>query len=258
MDDNYQNYINRVVPTILPQALLHQLKNICKSAKFEGKIPVSFPGYTIMTPPWKDDQKNNEFYEQLKLLQEQLLEKLPTDFLIPVPPESFHLTIADLIWDNDYRAALNKNPNFSTELVDSINESFQEFKLEYSTVHPLKCKLLGLTIFPRALVVSLVPEKEFTYNQVISLRRCLYQNSHLIGLGIEQQYNFSAHITLGYFSDIPNNLEPDYLVSIFDDFNQQWVDQESPTLTINRVELRHFKDMISYNLADNYPVITWG
>jgi hypothetical protein len=253
-----QNYIHRVTPTILPKIHQQQLENICKSAKFDGENPVSFPGYTIMTPTWQDDQYNSHFYNQLQLLQQELLENLPKGLLIPVPPSTFHLTIADLIWDNDYREAIAKNHDFFSQLKDYIADSFEDYISSFSTSTPLKFQLLGLTVFPRALVISLVPDNEFNYNQIISLRRCLYQNPDLVGLGIEQQYDFTAHITLGYFGEVTDNLERDSVVKILDNLNQQWIEKESPTLTVKKVQLRQFDDMITYNWEPTYPSITWG
>jgi hypothetical protein len=258
LDDNYQNYINRVAPTILPKTHQQQLENICKSAKFDGEKPVSFPGYTVMTPTWENDQENTLFYQQLELLQQQLLKKLPTGLIIPIPPATFHLTIADLIWDNDYREAVNNNPEFANQLKENIAQSFEDYTSSISTVYPLKFQLLGLTVFPRAIVVSLVPENEFNYNQLVSLRRCIYQNPSLVALGIEQQYDFTAHISLGYFGEIPDSLDKESFLSILDELNEQWIEKESPTLTINRVELRQFDDMVTYNWDETYPTIKWS
>jgi hypothetical protein len=258
LDDNYQTYINKVAPTILPKSHQQQLENICKSAKFDGQNPVPFPGYTVMTPPWQDDQENYSFYHQLQLLQQRLLENLPPSLLIPLPPPTFHLTIADLIWDHGYREALKKNSEFPNQLRENIAHSFEEYTSSFSTASPLKFQLLGLTVFPRAIVVSLVPNNEFNYNQIISLRRCIYQNHSLIALGIEQQYDFTAHISLGYFGEIPDNLDRDSVVHILDNLNQQWIEKESPTITIHQVELRQFDDMITYNWHENYPTIRWG
>ncbi len=258
MDDNYQNYINRVAPTILPKAHQYQLANIRQSAKFDSGKPVSFPGYTVMTPTSEDDRENYNFYHQLELLQQQLLATVSPDLIALVPPSTFHVTIADLIWDNDYRDAVKKNPQFPNQLQDTITHSFQEYKSAFSPSKPLKFRLLGLTVFPRAVIVSLIPDCEEDYNQIISLRRCIYQNPSLMALGIEQQYNFTAHVTLGYFEKIPTEVEQESLVSILDDLNQQWLEKESPILMIKKVELRKFEDMITYILEQNYPSITWG
>ena len=258
MDDNYQNYINRVAPTILPKAHQYQLANIRKSAKFEQGKAVSFPGYTVMTPTAEDDRENSNFYHQLELLQQQLLTNISADLFTPVPPATFHLTIADLIWDNDYVDAVDKNTQFPHQLQETIAHSFQEYLSSFSPSKSLKFRLLGLTVFPRAVVVSLIPDCEEDYNQILLLRRFIYQNPNLIALGIEQQYHFTAHITLGYFETIPNDSEQKSLVSLLDDLNQQWVEQESPLLRINQVQLRKFEDMITYNWQDTYPSISWG
>lgn len=88
MDETYQMYVNRVASLTLPTSYQNQLKNIQKSPKFQQRQPVSFPGYTVLTPPYQDDTTNESFYEQLNLIQQQLIEKIAPNLLIPLPPES--------------------------------------------------------------------------------------------------------------------------------------------------------------------------
>jgi len=65
--------------------------------------------------------------------------------------------------------------------------------------------------------------------------------SGLTGLGIEQHYHFTAHITLGYFGDLSPNLDRDRLASTIFELNQQWL--ETPQFWVHRAELRKFDDM---------------
>ena len=97
---------------------------------------VYFPGYTIITPPSNEDPTNQEFYSKVQLLQQQLVEQLETDLIIPLPLDSFHLTLADLIWGDSYQQAVTENPEFEEQLKSQIEHSFQQYKnLEHHLIN---------------------------------------------------------------------------------------------------------------------------
>ena len=99
MDESYQEYINRVARLTLPSACALQLQGIQQSPKFVDGKPVSFPGYSVITPPAAEDDGNQKFYQQVETLQQQLSNGLGKYVFIPLPPTSFHFTLADLVWD---------------------------------------------------------------------------------------------------------------------------------------------------------------
>ena len=114
--------------------------------------------------------------------------------------------------------------------------------------------MLGLTVMPRAVGVCLVPKDEGSYEQILKFRRTIYQNPNLIALGIEQQYHFTAHITLGYFGNVSPNLDRDRLSNTLFQLNQQWL--ETPQeLWVHRAELRKFDDMTRYYREPDWPVM---
>ncbi|ACK68110.1 conserved hypothetical protein [Rippkaea orientalis PCC 8801] len=255
MDETYQIYVNRVAQLTIQATYQTQLQNIQKSPKFEQGKAISFPGYTVLTPPQIDDTLNREFYYQLQAIQQQLIEQIEPGMLTWLPPESFHLTLADLIWDKRYQEAVQDHPSFDDKIKACIQHSFDNYpKINLENNEP-KWQLFGLLIFPRALVVGLVPCDELSYEKIIQLRRAIYQNMDLIGLGIQQQYHFTAHITLGYFSENISNLNRDKFASILTNFNDKWLETEPQVLKIREVELRKFEDMITYLPSDDNPKI---
>lgn len=255
MDETYQIYVNRVASLTLPTTYQNQLKNIQKSPKFQQRQPVTFPGYTVLTPPYQDDLINESFYHQLTLIQQQLVAKIEPNFLIPVPPESFHLTLADLIWEDNYRNAVKQDPTFEQNLKQAISDSFQAYQKMGLAKGQCQWQILGLLVFPRALVVGLVPCNELSYDKIFQLRRSLYQNQELIGLGVEQQYHFTAHITLGYFDEIPDHLDTNHLESVILSFNDQWMEKEPQILTIEQAELRKFENMTRFLSDQTNPKV---
>jgi hypothetical protein len=264
LDDNYQTYLNRVARMTLPEAYKSQLQHIQESSKFQpdpegGRQAVSFPGYTIITPPSEDESENSAFYSKLQIFQEQLLQ-LPhgSDLIVPVPPASFHLTLADLIWDSAYRDACDKNPKFEQQLRSCFTEILQQYpKSMAGDTHTIVWQMLGLIVMPRAIGICLIPQDQASYEQITNLRRTIYQNPNLIALGIEQHYHFTAHITLGYFGEIPPNLDRVALATMLSQLNQQWI-EDTLLFLVTRAELRKFDDMMYYHREPDWPVLVFS
>lgn len=258
MDDTYQVYLNRVARMTLPESYQTGVQHILPSTKFKpqpggGWQAAPFPGYSAITPPWEDDPANHTFYNNLQQSQAELLQQLDEDLLVPVPPESFHFTLADLIWDGAYRHASEK-PDFDEKLRAQIAESFRQYQSPPAP-QPIHWQLLGLMLMPRAIGVCLVPRNEYSYEQLVQFRRLIYQNPGLIALGIEQQYHFSAHITLGYFGEIKPDLDRERLSSILCKFNERWLEAEPQEIWVHRAELRKFDDMTRYYRLPDWPVL---
>lgn len=254
MDEDYQTYLNRVARLMLLETYNSQIQHIQESPKFQplldgGRQAVPFPGYTVLTPPAEEDSLNSDFYQNLELRQQQLLQL--DDLIVPVPPASFHLTLADLIWDSAYHYA-KENSEFEVQLHNCVAEIFQQYRQSILQTS-IEWQMLGLFVMPRAIGVCLIPKNESSYEQILKFRRTIYQSSGLTALGIEQHYHFTAHITLGYFGNLSPSLDRDRLSAIFFEVNQQWSD--SPEFQVHRAELRKFDDMTRYYREPDWPVL---
>lgn len=253
MDDTYQTYLNRVARLTLPAAHRSQLQNIQESPKFKAGNAQPFPGYSVNDSPWPERADNLALAEKLVSLQAELVQRLGDNFIVPVQPESFHLTLADLIWADRYKDAVQENPEFEIQLRDRIAQCFQKSRSLVCTGKPIQLQLLGLILRPRAIALCLVPQNEEGYERILHLRRSIYQNSGIIALGIEQQYHFTAHITLGYFGPIPSDLNRDRCCDLLATLNDQWVEAEFPVLTVERAQLCKFDDMTRFYRQPDWP-----
>ncbi len=257
MDESYQEYINRVARLTLPTACATQLQGIQQSPKFVDGKPTSFPGYSVITPPAAEDPTNTKFYRQIETLQQQLFQQLGAEFFIPLPPKSFHFTLGDLIWDESYRQAVKANSDFEKQLQQQVAASFQQYR-ETADSKPLSWQLWGAVARPRAIMACLVPKDQESYQSVVKLRRSLYQNAGLIGLGIEQQYDLTAHITLGYFNQIPDSLNRDRLCIVLSQINDRLIESELPEFKVEQAQLRKFKDMIEYERESDWAEVNFS
>jgi hypothetical protein len=256
LDENYQTYLNRVMRMTLPETYGSQVQHIQESPKFkrlpdQGWQASDFPGYTVVTPCGTEDRENKALFDRLTTYQAQVIQKIGGDRLAAVPPESFHLTLADLIWDGSYRHAKQENPDFEGQLRDRIAQSFQQCAA-LSHGQPVRFQVLGLIVMTRAVAVCLAPTDEESYDRILKLRRAIYQNPEVIAIGIEQQYYFTPHITLGYFGDI-SGLEGDRLSQTFEDLNKHWLEESAQEFLVHQAQLRKFDNMTHYYRDLDWP-----
>lgn len=264
MEENYQAYLNRVARLTLPETHETQLQNIQESPKYRlhqsgERKPVPFPGYTVITPTRPEDSANEPFYKFCQDYQQQLVDQLHSDLIVPVSPESFHLTLADLIWESAFLAR-SRDADFESNLRGKIGEIFTEHQQKNPPDKPLAWQPMGFFLRPRALGICLVPKDEVTYERLLELRRSIYQNPDLIALGIEQHYHFTAHVTLAYFGDISEATKNDRqrLYHLLTDLGNQWLEIDIPELTVSQGELRKFDDMTNYYRSPDWPVIRFS
>lgn len=257
MDESYNTYLNRVAKMTLPATYESQIKNIQESPKFKLDIdgsrqPVSFPGYSAITPPGAEDTDNAAVFTSLSECQHQLTQKLESDLLILVDPASFHFTLADLIWDSAYLTAVAANPDFERQLRDRIEDSFKIYASTKTESKPIRWQIIGLTVRPRAIEASLVPKDEYSYERILAFRRAIYQSSSLMALGIEQQYYFTAHTTLAYFANVDREIDRVRFNDTLQAYNLHWLDHPQE-VTLSEAQLRKFSDMYTYQRQPDFP-----
>ena len=266
MDDTYQVYVNRMVRLSQLDTYRQQVSHLQPSPKYKptttgGWGAAPFPGCTVLTPPWQDgDPINADFYTAVQNVQAELVRAFPPGLWQPVPPASFHMTIADLLWADAYEQA-NQPEDFTTQLTQAIAPIFQRHQAELQTA-PLTWQSLGLLLMPRAIALGLVPTQAATYDRICALRRSLYQSKALMALGIEQQYHFTAHITLGYFTDLTavETAGEDgmaQLINQLDGQNQTWLDhQANAHFVLPAIQFRTFPNMERYDRKVHWPELT--
>lgn len=264
MDDTYPIYLNRLAQMALPQAYQNQVQSIQASTKFHhspsgSSQAASVPGYTIITPPQADESINSKFYLQLKTYQQNLLAlDFGADLMVPLPLASFHLTLADLIAGSTYENAYDRDANYEVNLRTCIEKIFKQYRQQYPQPQaPIKWRMHSLIVMPRAIGVALAPESLDDYEQIINLRRLIYQSSELAALGISQQYHFTAHVTLAYFKPIPVNLNRDRVAELLAHLNQSWLNT-MPEFIVDQAELRKFDDMNSFYRQPDWTKVNFG
>jgi hypothetical protein len=260
MDDSYQAYRERLSTMVQLDSYHSTLQYLRKSPKFartsDGVVrAVSFPGYTLISPTSEDDVVNKDAYAAIQAASDALAAQLPEGLFIGLPPASYHMTVADLIWDSAYRDQ-SLDPSYDQKLRDRLTALFSEITPQVIGPTCVSWKVLGFVVMPRAIGVCLIPSDEASYRRTVRVRRSIYQDSAMMGLGIDQQYHFTAHVTLGYFGDIPSDLNRAAIAQSLVTVNQQFV-KNTVTLSLDRAELRRFEDMTRYTCEPEWPIVNW-
>ncbi len=261
MDDFYQAYFDRLAAMVQPRNYQSTLQYLQKSPKFvradDGSLAAApFPGYTLMSRPQADDAANGAAYVQLQSLYKQMAAAFPAEMLVALPLASYHMTIADLIWDSAYRDR-SLNGSYDEQFRHRLTDVLAQVEPQVVGPAPVSWQVLGCMIMPRAIGVCLVPRCEASYSRTLEVRRAIYQDAPLMGLGIDQQYHFTAHVTLAYIADVPSNLDRGAIAHHLQTLNTHLA-QAPITLDLDRAELRHFTDMTTYTRAADWPVLRWA
>jgi hypothetical protein len=258
MDENYQTYLNRAMRMALPETHQAQVQHIQESPKFrrsaQGFEPTPFFGYTVITPPGPEDELNGDLYRQVAAYRELARTILGPDQFVPIPWASFHLTLADVIWHSAYDHAVGANPNFEGDLRSCLGRIFQKYA-PLTEGSKIRFQPLGLIVMTRALALALVPAESQSYDRVVEFRRRIYQDSQLMGLGIEQQYHFTPHLTLGYFGALPPMEERRELATSLQTLADGWQPDSSPSFLVNQAQLRKFDNMTHYYREADWPLL---
>jgi len=260
LDDTYQTYLDRTASVTQTDTYLSTLQYVRESPKFTISAsgqpsPTPFPGYTIITPTYADDPQNRAAYDLLHQIQGELVAQLPENFLLPLPVSSFHLTIADLIWNGAYSdAALN--PTYGATLQQCLARIFTAVQPQVVGPMPVAWKVQGLLAMPRAIGLCLVPVDEASYRRTARVRRAIYQDAEAMRLGIEQQYHFTAHVTLGYFGKLPAELDRVAVADLLRQTNRHF-EEQNVVLSLDRAELRYFDDMTAFTREPDWAVLNW-
>ena len=265
-DGHLNDYHARVAQAVSERGLQAALPGLKRSEKYlPSGAPAPFPGFTLMTPPGVQDPLQNELYRRLSALQRSLVRDLGEKRLSLLPPESFHLTVADLFAAEGAQRAGRKLVASSTAEESHSSEElflgeallgrcllswFQRKTPELLSALPWRWEVAGLALFEHALVLLFVPSGKEDYRLLTELRETIYRSPELASLGLRAPRPLMAHITLAYYQSLPP-LEERLL---------SWVKKISATkqslqgslFQLERVRLCRFSSM------EDYQVIPFG
>lgn len=200
----------------------------------------------------KDNSGNGTLLEALCNCQQQLLEGELQDQIFPLPPDSFHQTIANFLSGNRYAANIEAH-GLTSSYPKVVEQALRQIS-PLSPTNPLIMQMIGLGIFGSALGVLGVFPSETDYSKIIHLRNGLYHTPQMNSMGIHRTRPFIGHITLGYFGEeiVGNESLQKQLIEKCISINQT-IKNGAWKFTIHAAQLRRYEDLSRFEHPSNYP-----
>ena len=253
IDGTLKDYSQRIDHWTSRQGWLTSLAKIETSEKFRDGVAQPIAGCTLITPPHGESERCSAVYSEIHNARSTILEMLGVRFNL-VPRACLHVTAADVLSGAQYESVRLSVPDLEVRLRDRMSTLFDgQAKLN----SPLEWQVSGLAFFQHALVAVLAPRSERDYAPIQRLRQDIYGDGALRALGVKTPLPFVAHVTLGYYEEVPPP-----------EIRQGWLNKYRALQTrlgladgafmIDCLDLRWFKDMTAYHRYEPNVGVRFG
>lgn len=254
----YVHYRERQAFEVSPEGIAARIdsiapagQNVLSSNLFWSPVPYIGFAFVAMA-----NERNNavKLTNELHDIQRILLSKLDrTDTYCPLPPESFHQTIANTFSDDRYERHL-KYPGLVEKFPHMTIAALDSYPIEHrkGTIH---LRLLGLSLFRTAIGVLADFESEEEYDYILSIREYLYGNCELRTIGLRKTRPFIGHITLAYIEKSLDEHGKTNLVSSLNEVNKYFVDRRL-VFNITKAELCRYDHLSAFHSIESIPSFT--
>ncbi|MCX7709149.1 MAG: hypothetical protein N2484_04800 [Clostridia bacterium] len=252
MEKKHSEYLQHIDQMVSDVQIEENATKITPFGKFKLNpcnlwLPVSYPGFTLITPTFEHDKENNVPF--LRLCEAQRFLKLFNSMkLAPAPTSAFHMTIARLISGDEYKNKLTVRKE--ALFLDTFHKLFNHSAFSGTLTMEIK----GLSVFPQGVIAAMVsPTSEETYSRLQHFRNFIYGNEVLVSLGVERKRSFSGHITLAYIEDDLSSDEKTVLADLVTKINKICFSKPLRYI-INQAEIRKFNDFSRFYRDEHWPV----
>jgi 2'-5' RNA ligase len=158
--------------------------------------PIAYAGYTLLARPYPINFVNGP---RLEAIQHKLQDNIFG--FAPVPSDSFHMTIANLVSGNTYEA-LSESQEWEYAFKKTIEAILNDNSRNQEET-PLLGYIIGIGAFPGVIVLLVDFRSKSHYNRIERIREKIYNDPFLINNGVKCDRAFQGHITLGYLEAVP-------------------------------------------------------
>ena len=244
VDGDITVYKQRVAAACQPNHWPSQFANSKPSPKFKQGRPLPFGGVTLMTPLQPYPHPSGHPFSLLEQATDELNASLERGY-VPVLPESFHVTAADLVARPHWQLGeLDRHTALTQRALQGLAKHYR------SRARFAHWFFAGLAIFEHAVVALLTPTDPQSYDALVRLRALIYKDEALAQLGVKQPRPLMLHITLGYFTERLRELNPKLLVDAIGHADHALrLAASSVVYEIPTLQLCQFSQMGMYSIA---------
>ena len=197
----------------------------------EGKVLPNY-GLTVVAPI----SINSHLFVRMREVKNEILKQLEALDLLgkvfPLPPETMHMTISGL----EHQPGVDIPERNRIEIAEKVRQLFSGLSSE-KTLSPLRFIVSGLAYYHRSVLIGRVyPFSDGDFIGLLDLHDSLRP-----AVGKETK-PFVGHVSLAYIVQTCSADEFSALVGVLENYSEQVFGE----LLIEKLELRHFSNMINY------------
>ncbi|MCX5698008.1 MAG: DUF1868 domain-containing protein, partial [Candidatus Omnitrophica bacterium] len=199
-----------------------------------------YPGYSVIS--WC--YGGSSAYQGLAGLQADLKGALRNEgleeILAFVEPQSFHLTIHDLVSGQRFMAL---DEQARQDLIMRINRAFKRIKQE--GLLPVRAEVKGLGTFDRVVLIALVDIRNDDLKKIARIQKIISEET-----GIVLRLPYTGHVTLGYFTGRENEgLSVEAYQRLIEKL-AAYRDRSFGPISIDHLELSYFPDINVFRFVE--------
>lgn len=165
--------------------------------------------------------ENEALQLRLEACQQALVGELADPALLfPLPPASFHQTVANTL-SGEAHQRLVVERDLARVYPRRVTDVFSEFTPPLA-MDPLRMRMIGLALFGSALGVLGVFEHEGYFRRILLFRDQFYGHPLIRDMGVRRTRPFIGHITLAYVGESPDDGQRRQLVNALDRLNAEY------------------------------------
>ena len=249
----FDAYQQRQWHEVSARGLAARAQKLAPAGKFrrEGNawVPTPYQGHAVLAV-LNSTRDNDEAVRILSDTQEALVAGFNrVEKLFPLPPASFHQTIANTLSDENYhREVVQKGladvyPARVATVLSDIKSGSGEVPV---------MRMVGISLFGTALGVLGVFHEKSAFDRVLALRDEFYTHLDIAALGIRRTRPFIGHITLGYIESVLDEAERFRLVEVVSDLNRALAEQ-NVLFSMPLAELRAYDHLAEFRPLPHLP-----
>ncbi len=254
-DLHFHAYQQRQLNEIRPGQIIKNSMQLVPAGNFHFNnatwMPNEYMGYAIVSM-LNNNPGNEDLIKFLISIQQILHENIqPINGFYMLPADSLHQTIANTLSNENFK----KNilcPGIEACYPAMVANAFHKISM-IKQDHPLRMKLIGLSIFGTSLGILGVFESKGDYNRIVRFRSGFYNNEKLHDLDIKMTRPFIGHITLAYCEQKLNKNQKEYLASIINEINEN-IGSQDHYFMISNTGLRRYNHLAEFQDGADFPV----
>ncbi len=249
----FDDYQQRQWHEVSPRGLIARAQKLGPAGKFrrEGNawVPTPYQGHAVLAV-LNSTPDNDATARTLSEVQQALMAGFDNrDAFYPLPPASFHQTLANTLSDENYHRQVVRAgiADVYPERVATILGSLAADAGEVPVM-----RMVGISLFGTALGVLGVFHEKAAFDRVLALRDLFYGHPDIAALGIKRTRPFIGHITLGYIEANMDEAERVRLVGVVSDLNRGLAEQNL-LFSMPVAELRAYDHLAEFRPLPQLP-----